>query len=77
MAKMTTIPENYNNIRAGRTAQDGPLCNGVRQLEQAKLSIAAGKEAVDLAKKSMAAEQRKYELGQGTIFWRASTTRVG
>ena len=42
--------------------------NAVHQLEQAKLSIAAGKEAVDLAQKSMAAEQRKYELGQGTIF---------
>jgi outer membrane protein TolC len=42
--------------------------NAVHQLEQSKLSIAAGNEAVDLAKKSMAAEQRKYELGQGTIF---------
>jgi outer membrane protein len=44
------------------------VSNSVHQLEQAKLSIAAGKEAVDLAKKSMAAEQRKYELGSGTIF---------
>ena len=44
------------------------VSNAVHQLEQAKLSIAAGKEAVDLARKSMAAEQRKYELGQGTIF---------
>lgn len=42
--------------------------NAVNQLEQAKLSIAAGKEAVDLAKKNTTAEQRKYELGQGTIF---------
>ncbi len=44
------------------------VSNAVHQLEEAKLSIAAGKEAVDLAKKSMAAEQRKYELGSGTIF---------
>ena len=44
------------------------VSNAVHQLESAKLSIAAGKEAVDLAKKNMAAEQRKYELGQGTIF---------
>ena len=44
------------------------VSNAVHQLEQAKLSIAAGKEAVDLARKSMAAEQRKYELGSGTIF---------
>ncbi len=42
--------------------------NAVHQLEQAKLSIAAGEQAVDLAKKNTAAEQRKYELGQGTIF---------
>jgi HAE1 family hydrophobic/amphiphilic exporter-1 len=42
--------------------------NAIHQLEQAKLTIAAGKEAVDLAKKNTAAEQRKYELGQGTIF---------
>ena len=42
--------------------------NAVNQLEQAKLSIAAGKEALDLAKKNAAAEQRKYELGNGTIF---------
>ena len=36
--------------------------------EQAKLSVAAGKEALDLAQKTLAAEQRKYELGSGTIF---------
>ena len=30
--------------------------------------MAASKEAVDLARKSMAAEQRKYELGSGQIF---------
>ena len=44
------------------------VSNAVHQLEQAKLSIAAGKESLDLAKKNTAAEQRKYELGQGTIF---------
>jgi outer membrane protein TolC len=44
------------------------VSNAVHLLEEAKLSIAAGKESVDLAKKSMAAEQRKYELGSGTIF---------
>lgn len=42
--------------------------NAVHQLEQAKLTIVAGKEALDLAKKNMSAEQRKYELGSGTIF---------
>ena len=32
------------------------------------MSIVAGKEALDLANKTMAAEQRKYELGSSTIF---------
>src|SRR5277367_4168118 len=45
------------------------VSNAVHQLEQAKLSIAAGKEAVDFAKKTMAAEQRKYDLGSETIFF--------
>jgi outer membrane protein len=44
------------------------VTNAVHQLEQAKLSMAASKEAVDLARKTMAAEQRKYELGTGQIF---------
>ncbi len=44
------------------------VSNAVHQLEQAKLSIVAGKEALDLANKTMASEQRKYELGSGTIF---------
>jgi outer membrane protein len=42
--------------------------NAVHQLEQAKLSIAAGKEALDLAKKTVTAEQRKHDLGSETIF---------
>ena len=44
------------------------VSNAVHQLEQAKLSIVAGKEALDLAQKTMASEQRKYELGSSTIF---------
>jgi len=44
------------------------VSNAVHQLEQAKLSIVAGTEALDLAKKTTAAEQRKYELGSGTNF---------
>src|ERR1700728_3661150 len=45
------------------------VSNAVHQLEQAKLSIAAGKDALDLATKTMAAEQRKYDLGSETIFF--------
>lgn len=44
------------------------VSNAVHQLEQAALSIAAGKEALDLARKTLAAEQRKYELGSSTVF---------
>jgi outer membrane protein TolC len=44
------------------------VSNAIHQLEQAKLSIVAGKESLDLAQKTMAAEQRKYELGSSTIF---------
>jgi len=44
------------------------VSNAVHRLEEAKLSMAASKEAVDLARKTMAAEQRKYELGTGQIF---------
>ncbi len=44
------------------------VSNAVHQFEQAKIGMAASKEAVDLAQKTMAAEQRKYELGQGQIF---------
>jgi outer membrane protein len=56
------------NERQWREQVELDVRNAVHQLEQAKISIAASKEAVDLAKKNTAAEQRKYELGQGTIF---------
>jgi outer membrane protein len=56
------------NERATREQVMLDVKNAINQLEQAKLSIAAGKESLDLAKKNTAAEQRKYELGQGTIF---------
>jgi len=37
-------------------------------LDQAKLTVAAAKTTVDLAGKSLSAEQRKYELGQQALF---------
>jgi outer membrane protein len=45
------------------------VTNGIRQLEQAKLTLAAGKISLDLAQKALSAEQRKYELGAETIFF--------
>jgi outer membrane protein len=45
------------------------VSNAVHQLEEAKLTLSAGKTALDLAQKALAAEQRKYELGSQTIFF--------
>ena len=45
------------------------VSNSVHQLEQAKLTLTAGKVALDLAQKALAAAQRKYELGSETIFF--------
>jgi outer membrane protein len=45
------------------------VSNAVHQLEEAKLTVAAGKTALDLAEKTLAADQRKYELGSETVFF--------
>lgn len=51
--------------------------NAVHQLEVAKLTLEAGKDALDLAEKTLTADQRKYELGSETIFFLLdSQTRV-
>ena len=47
------------------------------QLEQAKLSIAAGKTALELAQKMLVAEQRKAQLGTENVFFQLDAqTRV-
>ncbi len=43
--------------------------DSVHLLEEAKLTLAAGKESLELARKSLAADQRKYELGAETNFF--------
>jgi HAE1 family hydrophobic/amphiphilic exporter-1 len=45
------------------------VANSVHQLEQAKLSMAAGKTALDLAQKMLVAEQRKAQLGAENVFF--------
>jgi HAE1 family hydrophobic/amphiphilic exporter-1 len=42
--------------------------NAVHQLEVAKLSLAAGQTALDLAQKTLSAEQRKTQLGAENVF---------
>jgi outer membrane protein len=55
--------------RQTREAITNEVSNAVRQLEEAKLTLAAGKASLDLAQKSLAAEQRKYELGAQTNYF--------
>jgi outer membrane protein len=45
------------------------VTNAVHQLEESKLTLVAGKTALDLTQKALTAEQRKYELGAETIFF--------
>lgn len=45
------------------------VSNAVHQLEEAKLTLEAGKIALDLAEKTLFADQRKYELGSETVFF--------
>ena len=54
-----------------RTSQNITLevTSAVRALEEAKLSMEASKVALDLAQKSLRADERKYELGAETVFF--------
>jgi outer membrane protein TolC len=45
------------------------VTDSVHLLEEAKLTLAAGKTSLELAQKSLAADQRKYELGAETNFF--------
>jgi len=45
------------------------VANAVHALEQAKLSLAASRESLDLSRKNLTAEQRKYELGSEQVFF--------
>jgi HAE1 family hydrophobic/amphiphilic exporter-1 len=45
------------------------VANAVHLLEQASLTVAASKQALDLAQKNLAAEQRKQQLGSGMSFF--------
>ena len=45
------------------------VTNAVHQLEESKLSIEAAKVALDLAQKTLQAEQHKHELGAETVFF--------
>lgn len=65
------VSQRSDQYRQARTAQSITLevTNAVHLLEQAKLTLQAAKISEDLARKSLQAEQRKYELGGSTIFF--------
>lgn len=68
----TALVSRSNDLYVQRSVQEQitlDVQNAVHQLEQAKLTLAAGQTAVDLAQKNLEAEQRKYELGEGTVFF--------
>jgi outer membrane protein TolC len=65
------VSQRTDQYREARTAQSVTLevKNAVHMLEQAKVSLQAAKVSEDLARKSLQAEQRKYQLGGSTIFF--------
>jgi outer membrane protein len=65
------VSQKNDQYRQARTAQGVTLevKNAVHLLEAAKVSLQAAKVSEDLARKSLQAEQRKYQLGGSTIFF--------
>lgn len=65
------VNRNRDQYRQERTRQAITLevTNAVHQVEESKLSVEAAKVAVDLAEKTLQAEQRKYTLGNSTVFF--------
>jgi outer membrane protein TolC len=68
-AALVSRSRDLYSARQTREEITSQVNNAVRQLEEAKLTLEAGKIAYDLAQKSLAAEQRKYELGAETNFF--------
>jgi outer membrane protein len=68
----TALVTRHRDQLTGRETRE-QIVNQVRiaaeQLEEAKLALKAGETSLDLAKKSLAADQRKYELGAETNFF--------
>ena len=65
------VSRRQNQYQERRTNQSVTLevTNAVHSLEEAKLTIEAAKVAVDLARESLHADERKYELGAETVFF--------
>jgi putative ABC transport system permease protein len=65
------VTQRGDQYRQARTVQTVNLdvTNAVHLLEQSKLTLEAAKVARDLAQKSLQAEERKYQLGNNTVFF--------
>jgi outer membrane protein TolC len=65
------VARSRDQFQERRTGQNITLevTNAVHALEQAKLSMEAAKVALDLAQKTLRADERKYELGAETVFF--------
>ena len=68
----TALVSRRHDLYVSRMTREGiirQVNDSVHELEEAKLTLAAGKTSFDLAQKSLAADQRKYELGAETNFF--------
>jgi outer membrane protein len=65
------VNRSRDQFQERRTTQSITLevTNAVHSLEQAKLSVEAAKVAADLARDTLRADERKYELGAETVFF--------
>jgi outer membrane protein TolC len=65
------VSRRQDQYQERRTMQSITLevTNAVHSLEEAKLTMEAAKVAVDLARESLHADERKYELGAETVFF--------
>lgn len=76
----TALVSRHRDLYSAQQAREQimqEVSNAVYQLEQAKLSIAAAKTALDLAQKTLTAEQRKAQLGAENVFFQLDAqTRV-
>jgi outer membrane protein len=68
----TALTSRSRDLYTGRQTREQiarEVSNAVHQLEEAKLALTAGTASFDLAQKSLAADQRKFELGAETNFF--------
>ena len=68
----TALVDRHRDLYSEQEAREQitqDVSNAVYQLEQAKLSMAAARTSLDLAEKSLKAEQRKAQLGEVNVFY--------